>query len=233
VFHPAAAEQGLCGGARLVAASGFTPRGLPGSPFVSRLGRLQSRPEADPAGGTVAFHEKRALGLTSLQPRVDSLAVFGTSYLAGGRNMRYHPVALIWVLALGACTTQIGGSPFNDLAANGQAGQEAQFFIADLQTAAKNLDAAVSAGELAKDDPAPPCLHAVLQRAGVEPAPGTATPKPFVAQIDGLISAGSVLYVRIQQGKAILEGSSTLPAACKTLVGQIVIDGATLARKAL
>ena len=146
--------------------------------------------------------------------------------------MRRHLVALIGVLALGACTTQIGGSPFSGLASNGQAGQAAQFVITDLQTAAKNLDAAVNAGELAKDDPAPPCLHAVLQRAGIEATPGTAaTPQPFVVQIDGLISAGSVLYIRIQQGKAILAGGSTFPTACKTLVGQIVIDGATLARK--
>jgi hypothetical protein len=144
--------------------------------------------------------------------------------------MRHHAIALMAVLALGACTTQISGSPFNDLA-NGQAGQAAQFFITDLQTAAENLDAAVNAGELAKDDPAPRFLHAVLQRAGIEASPGTTTPKPFVAQIDGLVSAGSVLYIRIQQGKAILEGGSILPTACKTLVGQIVIDGATLARK--
>jgi hypothetical protein len=32
--------------------------------------------------------------------------------------MRRHPVALIGVLALGACTTQIGGSPFSGLASN-------------------------------------------------------------------------------------------------------------------
>jgi len=147
--------------------------------------------------------------------------------------MRHHPVALIAVLALGACTTQISGNPFNDLATNGQAGQAAQFFITDLQTAAKNLDAAVNAGELAKDDPAPPCLHAALQQAGIEASPGATTPTPFVAQIDGLVSAGSVLYIRIQQGKGILGSGSTLPTACKTLVGQIVIDGATLARKVL
>lgn len=141
------------------------------------------------------------------------------------------PVWSIIALAAGGCTTQISGNPLADLGSSGAGGQAGQILVNDLQTAAKNLDAAVSAGVLAKDDPAPPCLHAVLQQAGIEAVPGASSPKPFTAQVDGLVSAGSLLYIRFQQGKGLLEGGANLPTACKTLVGQIVIDGATIAKR--
>jgi hypothetical protein len=115
------------------------------------------------------------------------------------------------------------------LATNSPAREAAQFFISDLQTAAKTLDAAAANGELPKGDPAPGCIHDVLQRLGIEAAPGATPPTQFVAQIDGLVSAGAVLYIRFQQGRGLL-GGATLPTECKTLVGQIVIDGATIAK---
>src|SRR5215472_12024255 len=119
---------------------------------------------------------------------------------------KYGPIFIMITTLLG-CTAQISGNILSDLASNGSAGQAGQILINDLQTAAKNLDTAVSDGLLAKDDPAPGCLHIVLQRAGVEAAPGAPSPQPFVAQVDGLISAGSVLYIRFQQGKAVVQGS--------------------------
>jgi len=157
-----------------------------------------------------------------------------TMSLSGKDNpmARSESFALVLLLfTLGGCTTQTSGSPLNDLAAtNGLAGQAGQSLITDLKTAASNLDAAVSAGDLAMDDPGPPCLHAVLQQAGIEAAAGSTPSRPFTAQVDGVISAGSILYIRFQQEKGMLGAGSNLPTACKALVGQIVIDGATLAK---
>jgi hypothetical protein len=145
--------------------------------------------------------------------------------------IRQHQLlAVIVALVLGACTAQISGSPLNDLATNSSARDAAQFFIADLQTAAKTLDTAAANGELPKGDPASGCVHDVLQRLGIEAAPGITPPTPFVAQIDGLVSAGAVVYIRFQQGKGLLGGGASLPTECKTLVGQIVIDGAMMAK---
>ena len=141
---------------------------------------------------------------------------------------KYSAILLMMIITLSGCTTQISGNILSDLASSGSAGQAGQILINDLQTAEKNLDIAVSDGLLAKDDPAPGCLHMVLQRAGIEAAPGAPSPQPFVAQVDGLISAGSVLYIRFQQGKALAQGG--LPTDCKTLVGQIVVDGVAIAK---
>jgi hypothetical protein len=38
----------------------------------------------------------------------------------------------------------------------------------------------------------------------------------------------SAPYIRFQQGKAVVQGG--LPTNCKTLVGQIVVDGVAIAK---
>jgi hypothetical protein len=99
--------------------------------------------------------------------------------------------------------------------------------VTDLQSASYNLDQAVAIGALSPDDPAPGCLHDFLQKAGIE-NPSGAVPASFAPRNDGIASAGSIVYIQIQQAKAISgQGGVSVAVSCKALLGQFVIDGAT------
>ena len=98
--------------------------------------------------------------------------------------------------------------------------------VTDLQSAAYNLDAAVAIGALPANDPAPVCLHTVLQQAGIEVPVGTAPTKSFVPKNDGLASLGAIAYIQIQQAKIMSGQSITVSQSCKAILGQFVIDGA-------
>lgn len=82
----------------------------------------------------------------------------------------------------------------------------------DLTATALNLDQAVAVGALPADDPAPICLHDLLARTGQ----GQDTFKP---KISGLISAGSVGYIKAQQ----LKNRGDISAACKAVIGDILV----------
>lgn len=100
--------------------------------------------------------------------------------------------------------------------------------IDDLKGATDNLDQAVAIGALPANDPAPKCFHDVLKQAGIEVPPGTAPPASFTPHKDGLASLGSILYIQIQQAKAMQNAATALQVTvdCKALLGQFVLDGA-------
>lgn len=104
--------------------------------------------------------------------------------------------------------------------------------VTDLQSAAFDLDSAVTVGALTADDPAPKCLHDVLQKAGIEVAPGAPVAQSFTPKIDGAASAGAVAYILAQQAKK-LSGGITVDVSCEALLGRVVIDGVNTTAKAL
>jgi hypothetical protein len=98
--------------------------------------------------------------------------------------------------------------------------------ITDLQSAASNLDQAVAIGALPANDPAPKCIHDILQRAGIEALPGAAPQQSFEPKNDGLASLGSIAYIQVQQQKAMSGHIVPVSVDCKSLLGTFVIDGA-------
>ena len=127
--------------------------------------------------------------------------------------MKYFIVTLALLLA--GCTT---------ISTNPVAVPAGSFVGKDLIAAAYNLDQAVAIGALKADDPAPKCVHGVLMQAGIEVPPGTPAPGSFTPQKEGLVSIGSIAYIKAQQ----LKGAKlTVPQDCKALIGQLVIDGLT------
>jgi hypothetical protein len=105
--------------------------------------------------------------------------------------------------------------------------------VTDLQSAAFNLDSAVTVGALAQDDPAPKCLHDVLVKAGIEVPAGTEPVKSFVPRKDGVASAGAIAYILAQQAKQIAKSGVAVDPSCEALVGRVVIDGAKTINKAV
>jgi hypothetical protein len=123
---------------------------------------------------------------------------------------------------LGCATTITGGPP-----GQGPAVDPSSFLAKDLVAAAYNLDQAVLVGALPADDPAPACVHGVLINAGIELPPGTTAPASFEPKREGLVSAGSIAYIRVQQLKAASGKVLKVPVSCKALIGGIVVDGLT------
>jgi len=135
-------------------------------------------------------------------------------------------------LALGACATQppISANPVQDVTQAAAANSLPLVGTVQqgLLDAEFNLDNAIVVGALPKTDPADACLHGALTQIGIEPqANGTpATPLPsFTPKVSDLISAGSVLYIRAQQLKALQgAGGLTVPVPCEAIIGQFVLD---------
>lgn len=96
----------------------------------------------------------------------------------------------------------------------------------DLKAAADNLQRAVDAGILKADDPAPQCLASVVADLQLD---GSA--EGFTPQRAGLISVGSILYIRHQQARELAKFQ--LPAACDAIVGRLVIDSAKAGARAV
>ena len=101
----------------------------------------------------------------------------------------------------------------------------------DLQSATSNLDQAIAIGALPAGDPSAACFHSILQQAGIEAIPGAPVQQSFAPKNDGLASLGSIIYIQIQQQKALKPIS--ISPECKALVGTFVIDGASGVAKAL
>ena len=101
----------------------------------------------------------------------------------------------------------------------------------DLQSATSNLDQAIAIGALPAGDPSATCFHSILQQAGLEALPGAPVQQSFAPKNDGLASLGSIIYIQIQQQKALKP--LIITSECKALVGTFVIDGASGLAKAL
>lgn len=131
------------------------------------------------------------------------------------------------VAALAGCATppQISASPMPAITN--------PTIVTDLQSAAYDLDNAVLVGALAANDPAPKCLHDVMQKAGIETPPGAAAAASFTPKVDGAASAGAVAYILAQQAKKLANGGVTVDPDCEALLGRVVIDGVNTTVKAL
>lgn len=138
--------------------------------------------------------------------------------------MKYLIALALIVLAGCATPPQISASPLPAITN--------PTIVTDLQSAAFDLDSAVAVGALAADDPAPKCLHDVLQKAGIETPPGATAAASFTPKIDGAASAGAVAYILAQQAKRLMHGGVTVDVSCEALLGRVVIDGVKTTAKA-
>ncbi len=120
-------------------------------------------------------------------------------------------------LALSACSSVVTTQVVSQESVLGQ----------DILAAESNLKKAVEVGVLGDGDPALACLSGIvadLNLAG-EPAPG------FEPEKKGLVSLGSVVYIRAQQAKAFADFK--LNEDCEAVVGRFVLDSARAAAKVL
>lgn len=133
-------------------------------------------------------------------------------------------LAVTALLTLAGCNAPISKSPIQDIASQ-IAGSQVQTDLADTQA---NFAQAIQVGALSPNDPAPACVSQAVAALGL----GAANPS-FVPKISGVLSFGSVAYIRAQQIKA-LAGSGTLqvPPACLQILGQIQLDALAAALKA-
>lgn len=101
--------------------------------------------------------------------------------------------------------------------------------VKKLKADAANLDQALAIGALPANDPAAPCLHDFMRRAGVEQAPGTTAAQSFKPDPDG---DASIVYILAQQAKlAAAAGNIQISQSCLALVGQIHLDAIAVAAK--
>lgn len=139
---------------------------------------------------------------------------------------------LVGALALTACQT-LSANPAADITTNVAKTDLGKVIIQGLLDATSNLDQAVTVGALPKSDPAPGCFHAVLTQLGIDPANPAPAGASFTPKESDLISLGSVLYIRAQQLKAAQGGGIQVPADCKLLVAQFMLDAAAYGAKGL
>lgn len=146
------------------------------------------------------------------------------------------------LLAACAAPTPISSNVLKDVtqAAGNPAAPLTGTIIKGLQDSSFNLDNAMTVLALPPSDPAAACVHGVLQQVGADvtntltdevpvAVSGTSTSNQFTPKISDLLSAGSVAYIRFQQGKAAIGNGITVPVGCEALLGKIVIDGANKA----
>ena len=119
-------------------------------------------------------------------------------------------------LMLAGCGTMISNTTGPAVSPNSVLG-------ADLVATASNLDQAIAIGVLPANDPADVCIHGVLVQVGLENAPNTPAPASFEAVRKGLVSEGSIVYIRVQQLKNLkVVGISD---QCYALLGKLQVDG--------
>lgn len=135
--------------------------------------------------------------------------------------MRKLSIVLVGIagLLLSACTSTISSSPVSL--------DSASVLGKDLAAAKFNLDNAVLVGALPADDPAVGCVSAVLADLGLDKEAVS-----FEPQREGVVSVGSVIYIRVAQAKAFKD-SFKLPSDCDAVVGRLVIDSVKAGSKAL
>lgn len=137
------------------------------------------------------------------------------------------------LLALASCAIPISSNIASDVISGAvsvspDAAAAAKLLTTDLQDASFNLNSAVAVGALAKDDPAPPCLDALVGQI-IPPNPGPS----FTPKVGGLVSLGSVLYIRAKQAQGLANGGIAMPVSCKSLVGDFVIQALAQAKNQL
>lgn len=128
-------------------------------------------------------------------------------------RLRSISLALAAACLLSACAAEISGNP-SPISSTGVIGK-------DLQAAGRNLESAVKVGALSEDDPAPKCLANLLADLGLD---GTSVTDSFAPERAGIVSEGSILYVRAQQLKQVRD--YRLPTECEAIVGRFVLDSA-------
>lgn len=139
-------------------------------------------------------------------------------------------VTLASVLLLSACQQTITASPTPLSIVPAPVANTIQD---DLLAAENNLQQAMTIGALPSTDPAYACVHAVNTQLGIEPAAsGTTPPASFTPANKGLASAGSILYIQVQQLKKLTGQTPVAAASCQQLIGQLVIDGVQFANRA-
>jgi hypothetical protein len=125
------------------------------------------------------------------------------------------------LLALAGCANQpISNSPLTSIIPSNVA--------SDLAAARSNADQAEAIGALPVGDPLVACLDSVVPN----PACSSATPpagcppasQSFVPTNDGLVSLGTITYIRVQQAKSL--GTASVSAQCEQLIGKAVVDAA-------
>ena len=142
--------------------------------------------------------------------------------------------AIILALALAGCASQapITATPLSDGRIGFLPNLHTPSSIEDgLKEAAANLDGAVKVGALLPDDPAPKCLHAVMADLGLGPSDLKAP--SFTPSTDTVLGKGAVAYIRARQAQRAAGAGQALPASCKELVGQFVIDAGRAGVKGL
>lgn len=187
------------------------------------------------AGGTVVSVTLPADWSTWLLGLVPLVA--GALWRPGMTLPKVAPVLLL--VAFVGCSTPISGNPVQDLAQ--QAAKPLApsvpslggVVLQGLQDATWNLDQAVAVGALDKADPAPGCFHGMLGQLGMDPANPAPPAASFEPKVSDLISAGSVLYIRVQQAKKLQGGGIAVAPSCKELIAQFMLDAAAAGANAL
>lgn len=145
--------------------------------------------------------------------------------------IRYVSLLLILIFA-GCATAPISADPIRDILPSGP-GTLGGVVVAGLLDATFNLDSAVKVGALDATDPAPKCFHGVLTQLGVDPANPVPPGQSFTPKVSDLISAGSVLYIRARQLQKAQGQGVSVPAGCKELIAQFLLDAAAAGVKGL
>lgn len=136
--------------------------------------------------------------------------------------------AAIALAGLGACTTTVttGGSSASTLWGVLPDPIKTQA-TKDLLATAANMDAAVQIGLIPAGDPLATCPHQFNQLIGIEVAPGGVLPPTLTAnlQVAGVVSAGSVAYLKALQLMQVKQQGIQIPAVCAQAFGEIQMQG--------
>jgi len=129
--------------------------------------------------------------------------------------MKKATFVLVLATLLAGCGTLISNSPGPSVSPTSVLGT-------DLLATASNLDQAIAIGVLPTNDPAAVCVHGVLVQVGLEGTSGPA-PASFTASRKGLVSEGSIVYIRVAQLKSLK--TVGISPECYALLGKLQVDG--------
>jgi hypothetical protein len=143
----------------------------------------------------------------------------------------------LFALAAIAAISLIAGCATQTISATSPAPIIAQnkTIASDFTATAGNLNCAVAIGILPATDPAVGCVNSALAAFnlpavscvnGVPTVAAASTTSPaasFTATNAGLVSGGSIAYIKLAQAQAVQP--VTVSAACKQLLGQLQVDG--------
>lgn len=127
-------------------------------------------------------------------------------------------LAVLFALILAGCgsVTTISKSTGPTVSAGSVLGK-------DLVAAGANLDQAIAIGILPASDPAAVCVHGVLVQVGLENPVGAPPAASFEASRQGVVSEGSIVYIKIQQFKNLK--TVGISPECYALIGKLQVDG--------